>query len=56
MRCIDCLNTCYVDDLSTIDKLVYRCEATKEIIESVGAETACDKIVTKDPRHKTKGE
>jgi hypothetical protein len=47
MKCINCVRTCYVDELSTPEKFVYRCEVTGEIIESVSAEVKCDKIQTK---------
>ena len=42
MKCIECDKAFYRDDLSTIDKFVYRCEATKKIIDSVSAE-GCEK-------------
>ena len=54
-RCIDCLKTFYDDDLSTVEKFVYRCSRTGEIIESVASETACEKILLQDPRHEKGG-
>jgi hypothetical protein len=47
MRCIDCVKTSYVDELSTSEKFVYRCSVTGKIIESASAEVKCDKIQTK---------
>ena len=50
MKCIECYKSCYVDALSTIDKFVYRCEATKKIIDSVASE-GCEKgFRTKGPQ------
>jgi hypothetical protein len=46
-RCINCVRTAFVDELSTVDNFVYRCEVTGEIIESVSAEVKCDKMQTK---------
>ncbi len=51
-RCIDCLRTCFMDAMSSSERLVYQCEATKKIIESVDSQTDCEKILLKDPRHK----
>jgi len=50
MKCIACDHSCYVDDLSTIDKFVYRCEVTKKIIDSVGSEGCGKGFRTQGPQ------
>jgi hypothetical protein len=49
MKCIECDKAFYMDDLSTVDQFVYRCEATKELIVSVDSEGCSKAFRTKGP-------